>query len=177
MLAKLACGLLEPATGRVLLDGRPVGEMARRFPGAVALVDRSSPIETGTVAGNLRFGDTGVSDAELRAALAFVALWEDLEPRGGLSLALSRGGAELSGGQRRRLALARALLRKPALLVLDEALDALEPALDHAIRDRLRGLGCTVLIVSRRPESLAGCDRLIELGTPASASANARAAP
>ncbi|CAO3438022.1 cysteine peptidase family C39 domain-containing protein [Azospirillum doebereinerae] len=168
VLAKLACGLLEPEPGRVRLDGHPVAAMARRFPGAVALVDRSSPVEPGTVADNLRFGDHGLTDAALREALALVGLAADLEPRGGLSLTLSRGGAELSGGQRRRLALARALLRKPALLVLDEALDALEPDLDRAIRDRLRGLGCTVLIVSRRPQSLAGCDHVIDLGAVAS---------
>ncbi|MBP2230007.1 ABC-type bacteriocin/lantibiotic exporter with double-glycine peptidase domain [Azospirillum agricola] len=167
VLAKLACGLLVPEPGRVLLDGHPVDAMARRFPGAVALVDRSSPVEPGTIADNLRFGDRTLGDAALQGALDLVALTADLEPRGGLSLMLARGGAELSGGQRRRLALARALLRRPVLLVLDEALDALEPDLDRAIRDRLCARGCTTLIVSRRPESLLGCDRVIELGASA----------
>jgi len=164
VLAKLACGLLDAGPGGVRLDGQPVAAVARRWPGAVALVDRSTPVEPGTVADNLRFGDRTLSDSALTAALDLVALTADLEPRGGLSLSLSRGGAELSGGQRRRLALARALLRKPALLVLDEALDALEPDLDRAIRDRLRDVGCTVLLVSRRPSSLAGCDHVIDLG-------------
>lgn len=164
VLAKLVCGLLDAGPGGVRLDGRPVAAVTRRWPGAVALIDRSTPVEPGTVADNLRFGDRTLDNSALTGALDLVALTADLEPRGGLSLSLSRGGAELSGGQRRRLALARALLRKPALLVLDETLDALEPDLDRAIQDRLREVGCTLLLVSRRPSSLAGCDHVIDLG-------------
>ncbi|RUQ62058.1 cysteine peptidase family C39 domain-containing protein [Azospirillum doebereinerae] len=166
VLAKLSCGLLECGPGQILLDGHPVAAMARRHPGAVALVDRSSPVGPGTVADTLRLGDAALSDEALRSALDLVGLTADLSPRGGLSLVLSAGGAELSGGQRRRLALARALLRRPALLVLDGVLDALEPDLDRAIRNRLRRLGCTLLVVGSRLGARGEGDRLIDLGAP-----------
>ncbi|WP_082109113.1 cysteine peptidase family C39 domain-containing protein [Azospirillum thiophilum] len=170
VLAKLACGLLECSAGSISLAGEPVAAVAQRCPGAVVLVDRASPVTGGTVAGNLRAGDERLADASLVAALELVELWTDLEPRGGLSLALSRGGTELSGGQRRRLALARALLRDPVLLVIDEALDALEPALAARILDRLHRPDRILLVVGRRPETLEGCERHLLLGVAEAAS-------
>ncbi|MBK1837295.1 ATP-binding cassette domain-containing protein [Azospirillum sp. YIM B02556] len=163
VLAKLACGLLDASSGSILLDGVPVATVARHCPGAVVLVDRSSPVTVGTVAENLQVGDRGLRDGSLVAALEQVGLWSDLEPRGGLALALSDGGPELSGGQRRRLALARALLRDPILLVIDEALDALEPALACRILDRLPRSDRVVLVTSRRPATLEGCDHRLRL--------------
>ncbi|WP_434623200.1 cysteine peptidase family C39 domain-containing protein [Azospirillum sp. B2RO_4] len=167
VLAKLACGLLDPSSGCVLLDGRPVAMVARQCPGAVALVDRSSPVIAGTVAENLRVGDLSATDAALVAALEQVRLWSDLEPRGGLSLELAEGGPELSGGQRRRLALARALLRNPVLLVIDDALDALEPDLASSILDGMRRIDRVILVTSRRPETLEGCEHRLDLDQPA----------
>lgn len=163
VLAKLSCGLLEPSSGGVLLYGRPVATVARRCPGTVALVDRSSPVIAGTIADNLRVGDLSATDAALIAALEQVRLWSDLEPRGGLSLELAEGGPELSGGQRRRLALARALLRNPVLLVIDDALDALEPDLARRILDRLQHPDRIVLVTSRRPATLEGCEHRLHL--------------
>ncbi|KAA0585801.1 ATP-binding cassette domain-containing protein [Azospirillum oryzae] len=163
VLAKLACGLLEPSSGGILLDGRPVATVSRQYPGAVALVDRSSPVIAGTVAENLRVGDLSASDAALVAALEQVRLWSDLEPRGGLFLELAEGGPELSGGQRRRLTLARVLLRDPVLLVIDDALDALEPDLAHRILDGVRRPDRIVLVTSRRPATLEGCEHRLQL--------------
>lgn len=166
ILAKLACGLLDCKGGQVLLDGYPVAVMARRYPGAVAFVDRYSPVGPGSVADTLRLGDMTLSDAALLHVLDLVALGAELTPRGGLALVLSSGATELSGGQRRRIALARALLRSPVLLVLDEILDALEPTLDRLIRSRLRHSGCTLLVISNRRMTLSECDQVIELGKP-----------
>lgn len=166
VLAKLACGLLEPSSGLILLDGRPVATVARQCPGAVALVDRSSPVTAGTIAENLRIGDLTATDAALVAALEQVRLWSDLEPRGGLSLQLTEGGPELSGGQRRRLALARALLRDPVLLVIDDALDALEPDLARTILDGVRRPDRIVLVTSRRSGTLDGCEHRLDLDQP-----------
>lgn len=163
VLAKLFCGLLEPSSGGILLDGRPVATVARQCPGAVALVDRSSPVIAGTIAENLRVGDFSATGAALMAALEQVRLWSDLEPRGGLSLELTEGGPELSGGQRRRLALARALLRDPVLLVIDDALDALEPDLARLILDGVQRLDRIVLVTSRRPATLENCELRLQL--------------
>lgn len=167
VLAKLACGLLEASSGGILLDGRPVATVARQWPGAVALVDRSSPVIAGTIAENLRVGDFSATDAELVAALEQVRLWRDLEPRGGLSLELAEGGPELSGGQRRRLALARALLRNPVLLVIDDALDTLEPDLVRSILDAVQRPDRIVLVTSRRSATLEGCEHRLQLGPSA----------
>ncbi len=164
VLAKMACGLLEPDAGSVLLGGEPVGLVAQRHPGAVAWVDAANSLHRGSVADILRCGSTAYPDDALWEMLDLVGLAGDLAPRGGLGLELVRGGAELSGGQRRRLMLARSLLRRPALLVLDETLDSLEPELDRTIRSRLRRLGCTVLITSGRPWNLGECEQVIDLG-------------
>lgn len=168
VLAKLACGLLEPSSGHILLDGRPVVTVARQCPGAVALVDRSSPVIAGTIAENLRVGDLSATDAALVEALEQVGLWSDLEPRGGLSLGLTESGPELSGGQRLRLGLARALVRNPVLLVIDNALDSLEPDLARSILNGLRRPDRIVLVTSRRPATLEGCEYHLHLDPSAS---------
>lgn len=161
VVAKLACGLLTPRSGQVRLDGVAAGDLP---PGAAALVGRHVPLVAGSVAANLRLDRDDLPESQLRRVLALVELSDDLDRRQGLETRVGADGQGLSGGQRRRLGLARALLRQPRLLVLDQCLDAVEAELDRRIRHRLRQDGHVVVTISDQPERLDGCDLRLCLG-------------
>lgn len=147
-LLRLATGLAEPGGGQLGLGGAPP---CRLPPGVAILVGAVPWLPPVTVAEALRLGKAS-DEAALRAVLEEVELWPNLAPRGGLGFVIRRGGAELSGGQRRRLGLARALLRAPGLLALDGTLDALEPPLAARLVGRLRARGMTLLVATRRED-------------------------
>lgn len=153
--ARLASGLLLPSHGSVTLDGRPLAALP---PGAAILVDHHRLLVSGTVRDNLRLGDDAIGKEEMRAALALVELDETLAPRGGLECGLREDRPALSGGQLRRLSIARALCRAPRLLVLDEALDAVEPDLAHRILSRLRQRGAITIFTTKNRDLLAAAD-------------------
>jgi ABC-type lipoprotein export system ATPase subunit len=159
--ARLASGMLDPTEGIVTLDGIPLAE----HPSTVAiLVDHFVPIVPGTLRDNLSFGAPGICEATMLAAVRLVGLNDVLVPRGGLSLILKADQPRLSGGQLRRIAIARALCRSPSLLVLDEALDNIETALAKTILARLRALGMIVVITTKNADLLAAGDHRLDLG-------------
>lgn len=159
--ARLASGMLDPTEGIVTLDGIPLAE----HPSTVAiLVDHFVPIVPGTLRDNLSFGASGIGDATMWDALRLVGLYDLLAPRGGLSLILKADRPRLSGGQLRRIAIARALCRSPRLLVLDEALDNVETALAKTILSRLRALGVILVVTTKNADLLASGDQRLDLG-------------
>lgn len=151
-LAKLLAGTLQARSGSVRAGG-PV----LRVPAAPVLF-------TGTVADNLTLGQTGFSAAALTDALALAGLTDETASRGGLAAPVEDRGRNWSGGQRRRLMLARALVRGPAILIIDEALDGVDRAKENAILDGLGRRGITLVLISQRRESLAQCDLHLHLG-------------
>lgn len=159
--ARLTSGLLAPTHGSVMLDGHP---LAGTPAGATILVDYHCLLVSGTVRDNLRLGDSTIVDEDMQAALTLVELEETLAPRGGLECRLRQDRPALSGGQLRRLALARALCRTPRLLVLDEALDAVEPDLAQRILPRLRQRNIITVLTTKNRDLLTTADLTLFFG-------------
>lgn len=174
-LVDLVCGQLLPSTGSVLLDGEPLTALgAARRAQTLGLVAQSAFLFSTTIRDNLvldghpRQDLRAYSDAELWRALeiADAADFVAALPLG-LDTVVGERGATLSGGQRQRLCLARALVREPRLLVLDDATSALDPRVERRVLARLRGLvdaqGPTVVLVANRPAALAIADTVVFL--------------
>jgi ATP-binding cassette subfamily B protein len=151
--------------GRVLVDGVDVRSLKRTDLWArIGLVPQKAFLFSGTVARNLRFGDQEATDAELWTALQiaqardFVASME-----GGLEAPIGQGGATVSGGQRQRLAIARALLSDPQCFIFDEATSALDTLSEQLIQEALnRNLaGRTVIFIAHRLATVKHCDRIL----------------
>ncbi|MRU16554.1 ATP-binding cassette domain-containing protein [Roseovarius sp. A21] len=150
----LAAGLLEANEGHVALDGRVMADWSEAdLRARVGLLPQRSALTRGTVADILRVALPDASEARMRAVLEAVALWPVLAPRGGLQAELSETGTGLSGGETRRLALARVLLRRPALLLLDEPTTGLDHDTARAVLAGIRKLcpQSTILIASHSP--------------------------
>jgi ABC-type multidrug transport system fused ATPase/permease subunit len=168
-LVDLVCAQVAPGTGVVLLDGRPLADLDLDTRSrSLGLVGQSPFLFASTVRDNLVLDRTTYDDAAILAALE-VADAADLVAGlpDGLDTVVGERGATFSGGQRQRLCLARAVLRRPRLLVLDDATSALDPRVEARVLARLRALvdagGPTVLLVASRPAPLAIADRVVFL--------------
>ncbi|WP_328667547.1 ATP-binding cassette domain-containing protein [Streptomyces sp. NBC_00322] len=166
-LARLVVGSTAPWAGSVTLDGIPVTDLP---PGSVGYVSQHPVLFEGSVAENVAFGDDEFAPDLIDQALATACLDRVVARRGGPRDArVEPNGQNFSGGERQRLALARALCRQPALLVLDEATSALEGPLEARIDANLRRLGTTTVVVTHRLGTVGPDDLVLVLhrGTPA----------
>lgn len=157
-LVDLLSGLITPDSGNILVDGKPLEQLSGWGKG-IAYIPQETLIQGGTLRDNLLWGNSASSAAEIWQALeqsALSALIEKLPDK--LDTPIGERGIKLSGGEKQRLALARALLRKPQLMILDEATNALDGDNHRQLLDTLRGLhgNMTILIVSHRHEELTG---------------------
>lgn len=161
--ARLLAGLAQPWSGAVCIDGRPRADFAAdAIARAVAVVDQDVFLFQGSVRDNLTLWDDSVDDLALRDALRDAALLDDvLALPGGLDAVLAERGANLSGGQRQRLELARALVRRPRVLVLDEATAALDTLTERRVLENLRRRGCTTVLVAHRLSTVRDCDEIV----------------
>lgn len=167
LFCDLAIGLLQPQRGTVELDGSALDrEMTARLGASLAYVAQEPFVLEDTLRANLTWGCAPVTDEEIWRALDAVGA-ADLARglAGGLDGSVRAGGSRFSGGERQRFRLAHALLRRPRLLVLDEATNALDLDAERAV---LRGLrmaapDATVLMVTHRPSTLDLADHVIML--------------
>ncbi len=155
-LSRLAIGELQPWSGSVLLDGRPRLDIPREQRALrVGYVPQYPVLMPGTIAENVTMFDPRISVESIRRALADARVLDVIENRPhGLQERVTSTGHGFSGGELQRLAIARALVRDPGLLVLDEATSALDPVTEFEVSQALRERGCTCLVVAHRLSSV-----------------------
>ncbi|NIY78083.1 thiol reductant ABC exporter subunit CydC [Celeribacter sp. HF31] len=158
----LAAGALRPLSGKVSLNDQSVTEF---LPGATTLVGQRAALIQGTIAENLRLAAPEATDEALWSALAATALDEVVVSKGGLDARLGPRGAGLSGGETRRLVLARAILRQPTVLLLDEPTEGLDTATSDRVLAGIRAAlpEAAVLIAAHRAEEQGAADRILSL--------------
>lgn len=164
-LIMLIARLYDATRGRVLVGGRDVRDYSlKNLRNAVAVVLQKNDLFSGSIAQNLRWGDENAADEELYEAAKmadaydFVSSFPD-----GFNTMLGRGGTTVSGGQKQRLCIARALLKKPKIIILDESTSAVDTATDKRIRRALEKKlsGVTRLTIAQRISSVVDCDRIL----------------
>ncbi|MBM7079647.1 ABC transporter ATP-binding protein [Micromonospora humida] len=159
--------LVDPTAGTVLVDGVDVRELApEELWRRIGLVPQKPYLFTGTVASNLRYGNPDATDEDLWTALE-IAQARDFVAQmpGGLDAAIAQGGTNVSGGQRQRLAIARALVRKPEIYLFDDSFSALDLGTDARLRAALRPVtaDAAVVIVAQRVSTIIDADQIIVL--------------
>jgi ATP-binding cassette subfamily B protein len=153
--------------GSILVDGVDVRDMSQESLRAkIGLVPQKAVLFTGTIADNIRYGKENASDEEVKGAaetaqaMAFISTMED-----GFESILAQGGKNVSGGQKQRLAIARALIRRPEVYIFDDSFSALDFKTDAKLRSALKRetKDATVLIVAQRVSTVMDADRIIVL--------------
>jgi ATP-binding cassette subfamily B protein len=166
-LVSLVPRLFDATAGSVLVDGVDVREHdPDTLRDRLGLVPQKPYLFSGTVASNLRYGKPDATDDELWEALG-VAQAKDFVSQmpGGLQARIEQGGSNVSGGQRQRLAIARALVRKPEIYLFDDSFSALDLATDARLRAALRPYtsDSTVIVVAQRVSTIIGADQILVL--------------
>ena len=163
-LLNLAAGLLTAPRGSVFLDGADLSDIGRgKLRRAVTLVEQAPFLFSRSLEENLAYGRSESCPERVREAVRLAALESDVERfEGGLATVVGERGVTLSGGQRLRAALARALVVEPRVLLLDDVFSAVDVDTERAIWERLRPrlAGTTILVVSHRISVLRQCDRV-----------------
>jgi ATP-binding cassette, subfamily B, multidrug efflux pump len=166
-LVSLVARLFDATSGEVLIDGVSVRDLDPELLwNRIGLVPQKSYLFTGTVASNLRYGNPQATDEELWEALEVAQARDFVEAMpGGLDAPIAQGGTNVSGGQRQRLSIARALVRKPEIYLFDDSFSALDLATDARLRAALRPRTeqATVVLVSQRVSTIAGADQIVVL--------------
>ena len=164
-LAKLVCGLYAPWDGEIRFDGKPRSQLPRSvLANSVAMVEQDIFLFAGTVTENLTLWDDTVPRHDIIQACKDAAINDlVLLMPGGYDAELIEAGANISGGQRQRLEIARALVRNPSILVLDEATSALDAETELIIDRNLRRRGCSCIVVAHRLSTIRDCDEIIVL--------------
>ncbi|MBR0219735.1 MAG: ABC transporter ATP-binding protein [Clostridia bacterium] len=165
-LVNLIPRFYEATEGRVFIDGQDVkaidpAELRQR----VGVVPQKAVLFKGSIRENLRWGNESASDEDIMRAVHIAQAEDVVAAKGGLDALIEQGGRNLSGGQRQRLTIARALVRKPDILILDDSSSALDFATDAALRKALREMDGrpTVFIVSQRTSSIQHADQIVVL--------------
>jgi ATP-binding cassette subfamily B protein len=165
-LVNLIPRLFDATSGGVLVDGVNVRELDPNVLwSSIGYVPQRPYLFTGTVASNLQYGKPDATDAEMWEALEVAQAADFVKAMGGLEARIEQGGTNVSGGQRQRLSIARALVRKPDIYVFDDSFSALDLATDARLRAALKPYteGAAVVIVAQRVSTISQADEILVL--------------
>ena len=164
-LAKLILGLLEPTSGTIKFRGKTLdGHSWPTFRSKVGVVMQDDSLFSASIADNVSFFDPTPDMQRIAECCKNASVLQDIlaMPMGFSSL-INESGAGISGGQKQRLLLARALYRNPEILILDEATSNLDLFNEHAVNDSISKLKLTRIVIAHRPETIARADRVVVL--------------
>jgi ATP-binding cassette subfamily B protein len=164
-LARLLAGLYEPSAGSISYDGRDLRAWdLSSLRERLGIVTQDTRLFSGTIRDNVGLFDPSVPQDEIEIACQLACLDDVVASLPmGYDTMLADGGSSLSGGQRQRLSLARALVRKPSVLILDEATSALDVVTERRVQNQLRTLRCTRIIVAHRLSTIVEADKIVVL--------------
>ena len=164
-LVSLIARLYDTTKGDVLVGGHSVKDYnLKALRDSVSVVLQKNTLFSGTIRSNLQWGDKNATDEEMTAAAKVASAYPFImEKEGGFDSTVEQGGTNFSGGQRQRLCIARALLKKPKILIMDDSTSAVDTATDRAIREALHNSvnGMTKIIISQRVSSIEDADKIV----------------
>ncbi|WP_435880409.1 NHLP family bacteriocin export ABC transporter peptidase/permease/ATPase subunit [Streptomyces zaomyceticus] len=164
-VSRLISGLYAPWEGAVRIDGMRLEDIPRSaLAASVSFVDQDVFLFEGTVRDNVALWDPSVPDEDVVAALEDAAVYDVIARRpGGIHSRVEQDGRNFSGGQRQRLEIARALVRRPSVMVLDEVTSALDAATEEVVIDNLRRRGCACVVIAHRLSTVRDSDEIVVL--------------
>ena len=165
-LVNLIPRFYDATRGNITINGLDISEYSKDgLREAVGVVPQKAVLFSGSIRENMLWGNGGATDEEINHALKIAQASEIVDSKGGLDAHIEQGGKNLSGGQRQRLTIARALVKKPQILILDDSASALDYATDAALRRAIADstADMTVFIVSQRASSIMHADKIILL--------------
>ena len=165
-LVSLISHYYDSTKGRVTLFGRDVKSLSENeINSKIGFVMQKAVLFSGTVRDNMKWGKRNATDDEIDNALRLAQVYDNIYDKDGLDTYIEHGGANLSGGQKQRLSVARALVSKPEIIVLDDSSSALDFATEKAMRQAILSLDYkpTLFIVSQRASSVLSADKILVL--------------
>ncbi|WWQ69208.1 NHLP family bacteriocin export ABC transporter peptidase/permease/ATPase subunit [Streptomyces sp. Q6] len=164
-VSRLISGLYAPWEGVIRIDGRRLDDIPRgALAASVSFVDQDVFLFEGTVRDNVALWDPSISDDAVADALRDACLYDVVARRpGGLHSPVEQDGRNFSGGQRQRLEIARALVRRPSILVLDEVTSALDAETEQVVMDNIRRRGCACVVIAHRLSTVRDSDEIVVL--------------
>lgn len=162
--AKLAAGLYMPWSGEVFIGGRSLASIPRHERATViAVVGQSPVLFAASLRDNLSMWDPLIPDEWMHEAADDAGLAGLIDARGGLGMMIAEGGVNLSGGEAQRVEIARALSRRPSILILDEATSSLDATTESQIDRAVRRRGCACLVIAHRLSTIRDADEIVVL--------------
>lgn len=162
-VSKIISGLYKAWDGSIKFDGVDINEIPKEVMSAsVSTVSQNITLFSGTVRENITMWNEGILEADMIKAAKDACIHDVITQKpGAYDFNLTEGAANMSGGQRQRLEIARALVTNPSILIMDEATSALDPVIEKKILDNIKRRGCTCIIVAHRLSAIRDCDQII----------------